>query len=171
MGTSSQGMCSPRTAGNAAGPCGLRQMRTVPRACRLIAVVLLLVAAGCRPQPKMSRQDRWARAWIDSLNSHNLRQVASLLVKGATYEDPLSGGERSGPSLAFLLVNTFNRHPQAHYELGHITADKDRLAVEWKATGLRRSTQQPPLSGVFVIQLRGDAIASVRGYFDARGLR
>ena len=146
-------------------------MGIASRVCRLITVVILLAAAGCRTQPEMHRPDRWARAWIDSLNSHDVRQVVPLLVRGATYEDPLSHGEQSGLSLAFLLATTFRWHPQAHYELGHITADKDRLVVEWKATGLRTSGDQTPLSGVFVIQFHGDAIASVRGYFDPRGLR
>ena len=65
----------------------------------------------------------------------------------------------------------FYLYPHAHYELERVTADKDRLAVEWKATGLSKSGNQLPLSGVFIIQLQGNTIASVRGYFDASGLR
>jgi limonene-1,2-epoxide hydrolase len=133
------------------------------------ALSVVVLCAGCtKPQP--AHPDRWARAWIDSLNSRRLQQVAALFTPDATYEDPLSGGERSGPTLAFLFAFAFYGFPNAHYELGRVTADKDRLAVEWKATGLSRVRNQPPVSGVFIIQLQGDAIASVRGYFDASGL-
>jgi len=140
-----------------------------PRA--VVLFVLLTAYAGCRAQPEPSHPVRWAKAWIYSLNSHNQEQVVPLLAPNATYEDPLSGGERSGPSLVYLLMHTFHRFPHAHYELGRVTADRDHLAVEWEATGLSKTTNQTRLNGVFVIRLRGNAIASVRGYFDASGLR
>jgi hypothetical protein len=148
-----------------------RSQTWIAAACWLIMVVTVLVTAGCRTQPEIHYPVRWARAWIDSLNSRRLQEIVPLLAPGATYEDPMSGGARSGPSLGFLLFRNVRRYPHAHYELERVTADKDRLAVEWKATGLSKSTNRPPLSGVFVIQLQGDAIASVRGYFDASGLR
>lgn len=140
-----------------------------PRA--VVLFVLLTAYAGCRAQPEPSHPVRWAKAWIDSLNRHNLEQVKPLLAPGATYEDPLSGGERSGPFLTFLLLATFHRFPHAHYELERATGDQDSLAVEWRATGLFKGTNQTPLNGVFVIQLQGNAIASVRGYFNPSGLR
>jgi limonene-1,2-epoxide hydrolase len=137
----------------------------------VVLFVLLMACAGCRAQPEPSHPLRWARAWIDALNSHDLEQVVPLLAPGASYEDPLSGGECSGPFTTFFLLATFRRFPHAHYELARVTADRDHLAVEWEATGLSKTTSQTPLNGVFVIQLRGNAIASVRGYFNTIGLR
>lgn len=140
-----------------------------PRA--VVLFVLLAAYAGCRAQPEPSHPVRWAKAWIDSLNSHSLEQVVPLLAPDATYEDPLSGGEIPRPFLIYLLLATFHRFPDAHYELGRVTAERDRLAVEWEATGLSKTANQTHLKGVFVIRLQGNAIASVRGYFDASGLR
>jgi hypothetical protein len=137
----------------------------------VVLFVLFTAFAGCRAQPEPGHPVRWARAWIDSFNSHRLDQVLPLLAPDAAYEDPLSGGVRSGPSLVYWLVHTFQRFPDARYELERATGDQDSLAAEWRATGLRKGTDQTPLNGVFVIQLQGNAIASVRGYFSTIGLR
>jgi hypothetical protein len=75
---------------------------------------------------------------------------------------------------------TENRGPAGHcwcgprrirlYELRRVTAVWDHLVLEWEATGLSKATDQTHLNGVFVIQLQGNAIGSVRGYFSTIGL-
>jgi limonene-1,2-epoxide hydrolase len=133
--------------------------------------VLLTACAGCRAQPEPSHPMRWAKAWINALNSHRLDQVLPLLAPDATYQDPLSRSVLMGRFLNFLLVVNFKQFPHSHYELKRVIADGDYFAAEWEATGLSKTASQKHLNGVFIIRLQGNAIASVRGYFDASGLR
>lgn len=100
------------------------------------------------------------------MNSHRSGYFASLLGPTGTYEDPVSGGPRSGIDLRLYVRLRWMRVPDLHYEIERVTGDEELVAVEWKATGLPGRPKEKPLRGAFVIHLQGDAIASVRGYYD-----
>jgi len=137
---------------------------------RLIVVmcmVAMIPACGCRSQPRPTYPTRWAKAWIAAVNSHRLEDFDGLLTPTGTYEDPLTHGPQSGPHLATFLVLWWGAFPSSHYELRRVTGDGDVVVADWTATGLGPETANKGLEGVFVIRLDGDAIASVRGYYDA----
>ncbi len=94
-----------------------------------------------------------------------------MLGTPGTYEDPLTGGPRAGPALAYHLVSIWERFPEAHYDIVRVTGDAQSVTVEWTATGLGNATKAEPLPGVFIIDVQADRIAMVRGYFDPSGLR
>lgn len=114
----------------------------------------------------MSPAQRWAAAWIEGLNNRRLEQIAALCVPAVTYEDPLTGGPRSGPTLGYYLSVMWEKYPNAQYRVERVSGGDDWVIVEWKATGLSNAAAGE-LAGVFILQLRSNAIASVRGYFDA----
>lgn len=139
---------------------------------RTIATCLALAVAvcACRSQAPPPQPARWAHAWIAAMNSHRLEDFDGLLKPTGTYEDPLTRGPRSGPALAYFLVVWWRAFPASHFTLQRATGDGNVAVAEWTATGLGPETGTKPLAGVFVIQRQGDAIASVRGYYDASAL-
>ncbi len=132
---------------------------------------LLLLAIGCGSPRAPEQAERWAKAWLESLNSHRIQQVAPLLDPAATYQDPMTGKPLSGPPLAIFLATLWNQAPESRYELRSVNGNRGFLAVEWSATGLGQATVKRPLEGVFLIHFNGDRIDSVRGYYDATALR
>ncbi len=121
---------------------------------------------GCQARPDASPAQHRAAAWIEGLNSRRLDRLAALCVPDVSYEDPLSGGPRSGPALGYYLSVLWQRYPSAQYRVDRATGGDDWVIVEWKASGLS-APAAGELAGVFILKLRDNAIASVRGYFDA----
>lgn len=147
--------------------------RRLSATCRLllpIAVAALLISA-CRTPPEPPPRMRWARAWVDAFNSHRLENFGLLLAPAATYEDPVSNGPRSGASLAYHLVARWTKFPTEHYEIERVFGDGNVVVTEWRATGIGVRTKGNPLRGVFLLTVQGDAIAGVRAYYDASGVR
>jgi SnoaL-like protein len=136
--------------------------------CRALSCVLLVLSAvmSCHSAAPPAHPQRWAKAWINALNSQRLAQVTTLLGPAAIYSDPISGGPLSGAALISYLANQWRVFPQVRYELGQVTGDAESVAVEWTATGFG-ALQAAPIDGVFVMQLRNGTVASVRGYYDA----
>jgi hypothetical protein len=128
---------------------------------------MAVALCGCRSHPRPAHPTRWAKAWIAAVNSHQLVDFDGLLKPTGTYEDSLTNGPRSGPALAYFFILWWHAFPRSHLELQRVTADGDVVVADWTATGLGADTANKPLEGVFVIQPDGDAIASVRGYYDA----
>jgi hypothetical protein len=134
----------------------------------VIGALALLVETGCKTPPALDavQRVRWAQAWLDSLNSHRLEQVAPLLQPKGTYQDPLTSIPLTGPPLSFYFVNLWNFNPKGRYELRRVTGDAEFVTVEWSASDFGPTTEK--IEGIFLLHVRGDHIASVRGYFDPR---
>ena len=131
-----------------------------------MVLVLLVMTIGCRSPHAPEDAERWARAWVESLNSHRIQQVAPLLDAAATYQDPVTGRPLSGPPLTMFLVGGWNLAPESHYEVRSVNGNREFLAVEFSATGLGEATARGPLQGVFLIHFNADHIRSVRVYYD-----
>jgi hypothetical protein len=129
----------------------------------VFAVVFSLTA--CSPRPaELTHPLRWARAWIDSVNSHSWSQVGPLFAPDGTYEDPLSGQPLTPVWAGVLWKRRWKRFPTLHYDLDRVTSEGRVLAVEWTATGVGTA---PSVRGIFIITVDSDVITSVRGYYDA----
>jgi SnoaL-like protein len=140
-----------------------KQRKPVRHAAGLLLAVVWVTS--CRSAPPPAHPQRWAKAWINSLNSQRLVQVSPLLGDPGTYTDPGSGGPLSGEWLAYYFANQWRVYPQLHYELRQVTGDAETVAVEWQATGFG-AQHAAPIDGIFILQLRNGMIASVRGYYD-----
>lgn len=134
--------------------------------CRVMCMATLLCTTACAPHaPAPAHPLRWARAWLDSLNSHRWEQAGVLLGHG-TYEDSLSGGPVDSVSAAFYWYRIWAISPDLRYQLRRVTGDGHTVAVEWSAEGL--GTSATAQTGMFLIVVDGDAITSVRGYYNTR---
>ncbi len=137
------------------------------RCCAAATVVIaaLCMAACASSPPRHPHPERWARAWIDSLNSHWWGQVGPLLGEDGVYEDPLSGGALRSEPAAFFWAGLWNRFPELRFQLEQVSGDGDVVAVEWTATGLAPTF--PATRGIFILAVQGDALSSVRAYYNA----
>jgi len=138
--------------------------------CLLIAAAVgwttMTLVSGCRQPAPPPHPNRWAAAWVSALNSRSPEQVWPLMGEAATYEDPTLPRPLSGQPLIMALLTTWHRWPKLHYEIRRVTGDAQTVVVEWAVTGLR-SIDAVPLQGVTLIELRGDRIERVRGYFNS----
>jgi len=127
----------------------------------------VLSAGGCHSAAPPAQVERWADAWIMALNSHQLAYFDPLFGPPGTYEDPVTKEPVSGARLGFYLSGQWRRFPKLRYEQGRVTGDRNTVVVEWLATGFTDDPQAKPVPGVFVLALQGEAITSVRAYFDS----
>lgn len=131
---------------------------------RLLCIATLLCTSACASRlPEPAHPLRWARAWLDSLNSHRWEQVGPLLGEHGTYEDPLSGGPLDPVPAAFYWYRIWTTFPDLRYQLIRVTGDSHTVAVEWSADGL--GTPATTETGMFLLTVDGDSITSVRGYY------
>jgi hypothetical protein len=149
---------------------GFHTRRVSGRGVRVALLAAALALCACRSRPEPAHPQRWARAWLESLNSQRMEQVGPLFAPRGIYQDPLSSGPRWGAAIAYFWLSLWHSYPNLRFEAVRVTADGDLLIIEWTATGFGAATAAQPLAGVFLIQLRDSAIASVRGYYDTRGI-
>lgn len=124
---------------------------------------MALLLCACRSAPPHPR--RWADAWVNSLNSHRWAQVAPLLTDGS-YEDPLTGKPLGILGAQIYWTQLWVMFPGLRFTVRRVTGDDRRVAVEWTVDGVD-SGSATPVSGIFVLRIRGDAIMGVRGYYNA----
>jgi hypothetical protein len=135
----------------------LMRLLHAPREALLLS---LLVLAACA-QPARPHPERWARAWIWSVNTHRFREVDALLAPDAVYEDPLSGGPLRGADIVYYFGWFWAANPNARFAIARVTGDAHTAVVEWTVTGI--SGRPLLLKGKTVLQIDGDKITSVRG--------
>ena len=128
--------------------------------------LIMLGTASCRSPTPPAHPMRWARAWINSVNSQRVEQLLPLLGTTGTFEDSLSGQPLAGELVAYYFTTWWQAFPRLHFTLQRVTGDAQVVAIEWEASGFG-DAKAPPIEGVFVLQLRDDAIGSVRGYYNA----
>ena len=151
----------------------MRSGRKMPRQWSLraprLAVVAALIAGmwsgvSCRPQARPAHPMRWARAWIMALNSHDVAYFPPLFGPAGTYQDPFTSRPVLGWEIGFVFARRWRGFPNVHYEIERVTGDSGLVVVEWTASGFGPAMPDHTVRGIFVIAVRGDTIASVRGY-------
>lgn len=113
------------------------------------------------------------RAW----NAHDTEAVLAALEPDGSYEDPATGGPLRGDALRRYLDGLFAAFPDLSFEAREAHGNGRRWTVEWLMRGTNAAPLQPGLPatgatvvlpGVDVVSLDGDAITSVRGFFDRK---
>jgi steroid delta-isomerase-like uncharacterized protein len=119
-----------------------------------------------------------AQQYLDAWNKHDASAITAIFAVGGTYEDPMSGrvsAEQAG-AYAQGLWGTF---PDLSFEIESLTESGTGLvAVQWRMQGTNTGPFQglPPtgrtisLPGADFIQVEGERIRSVRGYFDTKAV-
>ncbi len=113
---------------------------------------------------------RYFNAW----NAHDPEGVVATFVEGGTYSDP-AVSRLTGDAIASYVRGLIDMFPDLSFEAVRLTAaDDSMVAAEWRMRGTNTGLFQglPPtgraisLRGADFIQVQGDKIASVKGYFD-----
>ena len=116
-----------------------------------------------------------AGKYIDAWNRHDGPGIIATFAEGGTYTDPLAPG-LSGEAIAAYARGLWEAFPDLSFELvGSTLAGNGLVATQWfmKGTNTGPFRGLPPtgrpvaLPGADFIQVDGEGIRSVNGYFDA----
>jgi steroid delta-isomerase-like uncharacterized protein len=120
-----------------------------------------------------------AHRYFDAWNRRDPDAVQDAFVTGGTYTDPASGGALSGPAIRAYAEGLFAGFPDVVLEpVSAGTTGEGIVAVEWVMRGTHTGPFGPlpatgrsvTLPGADFIDVDGDRIRAVRGYFDQRSL-
>lgn len=109
-----------------------------------------------------------ARAWVEAFNAHDVPRLVALYADDCVHvspklraQRPETGGKVEGKAaLAAWWTDALQRLPDLRYEATRITADADRVFLEY----LRHVPGEPPLPVAEVFEVRGGRIATSRVY-------
>jgi len=116
-----------------------------------------------------------AQKYFDAWNRKDGASIAATFAAGGTYEDPASQGPLQGDAIAAYASGLFAAFPDLSFEIASASASTDGLvAAQWIMRGTNSAPFMglPPtgkkieLKGADFIQVDGDKVRSVRGYFD-----
>ena len=130
---------------------------------------------------------RWYQSWIDAWNSHDPRQVESIVTGDFVLDSPTTRHTDwtvTGPEAAREYVRyVITAYPDLKWE---VTAppmfadDAPRAAFSWRGTGHFSGTLTPPgvpgtglpfdFSGLEVFDFRGDRACRLVAHYDLVGL-
>jgi steroid delta-isomerase-like uncharacterized protein len=114
--------------------------------------------------------------YFDGWNNHDADAIVATFTDGGTYNDP-STGEITGEAIKENVKQLWEAFPDLSFDI--VSADEagpNMVAAQWFMKGTNNGTFQglPPsgrtvaLPGADFIEIEGDRIKSVRGYFDSR---
>lgn len=115
-----------------------------------------------------------AREYLDAWNAHDAARIVATFADGGTYEDPASG-QISGAAIGENAQRLWAIFPDLSFEVISIgQASPGTVAMQWRMKGTNTEPYQgmPPtgrtvsLPGADFIDVAGDKIRSVKGYFD-----
>src|SRR5262245_55023372 len=118
-----------------------------------------------------------AQLYFDAWNRHDGDGVVALFAEGGTYNDPASGGDRTGEQIKAYAQDLWTALPDVSFELVSAAVSGDGLlAAQWimrgvnngPFAGLPPSGRSVTLPGADFIRVESDKIRSVQGYFDTR---
>lgn len=119
--------------------------------------------------------ERVLRAYLDALTAGDLDAIAASFADDATWTLhgtlPLAGTRRGRAAIMDFLIGagSLYRSGTQQFTFGDITAQGDRVVLEWRVQGIASATGLPydnEYCGVFVV--RDGRIAEVREYLDTQ---
>ncbi|MBI4581162.1 MAG: nuclear transport factor 2 family protein [Planctomycetes bacterium] len=128
----------------------------------------------------MSAQEtkRLAQAWYKALNEQDLGTVDRICSDDVTLEYPGSsdhaGLHRGKAAVLEMLTKFFKAMPEFKFDLQHLTAENDTVAVEWLIAGNTWDGRKYSNRGCSVIVVRDGKLVERREYPDterSRGIR
>jgi steroid delta-isomerase-like uncharacterized protein len=120
-----------------------------------------------------------ARQYFDAWNRRDANAITALFADGGTYSDPATPGPLTGPAIGAYAQGLWVSFPDLSFEIASSAKnDSGLIAAQWLMTGtnagpfggLPPSGKTISLPGADFIQVEGDKIRSVQGYFDSRAL-
>lgn len=118
-----------------------------------------------------------AHRYFDAWNNRDPAAIVATFAAGGTYSDTTTGGELTGRAIADYTKGLFEAFPDLSFDL--VTTDPTgdgRVAAQWLMRGTNSGPMagNPPTGGTIAlpgadfIQVVGNKIRSVQGYFDQR---
>jgi steroid delta-isomerase-like uncharacterized protein len=118
-----------------------------------------------------------AQQYFDAWNRRAPGEIAALFADAGTYSDPTTGGPLDRAAIPGYAGALFAAFPDLHFTLESAApTGADTVAAQWRMHGTNTAPLQgnPPtgrtvdLPGADFIQISGDKIRSVQGYFDQK---
>lgn len=118
-------------------------------------------------------------AYFEAFNQHDPQAVAVLFAEGGQYLDSAVGTGVAGKALEHYLQGHYAAFPDASYQILHAVADANGLAAcEWRFRGTHKGPlgnapathRGVDVQGASFLQVVGDKIAWLHGYYDRRNL-
>lgn len=109
-----------------------------------------------------------AYRWFDAFNRHNLEQLLSLYSDDAIHYSPklkirqpeTEGYIRGKDALRSWWQDAFDRLPQLHYSVTTLTANDDRVFMEY----IRQVPGEPDMLVAEVLEIKDGLITASRVY-------
>lgn len=120
-----------------------------------------------------------AKRYLHAWNAHDAHAIVKTFARGGTYSDPASGGEISGDAIGDYAERLWSAFPDLSFDIVNVAeVGPSRVVAEWVMRGTNTGPFQglPPtgrsisLPGVDVIEIGGDGVSAVKGYFDGRAV-
>jgi steroid delta-isomerase-like uncharacterized protein len=120
-----------------------------------------------------------AEGYFDAWNRRDADAIVASFASGGTYSDPSAGENLRGDAIAAYAKGLWAAFPDLSFEI--VSAGEmggGLVAAQWMMYGTNAGSMQglPPtgrsvkLPGADFIQVEGDRIRSVQGYFDSRAV-
>ena len=117
-----------------------------------------------------------AQRYFDAWNHRDASAIVATFAEGGTYVDPLTPGPLSGGAIGAYAEGLWVAFPDLSFDIVSVTESATGLAcAQWLMKGTNAGSMNglPPtgatvaVPGADFIQVDGDAIRSVQGYFDS----
>lgn len=118
-----------------------------------------------------------AQRYLNAWNARDSAAIVATFAEGGTYSDPASGGTISGPHLAGYTDALIAAFPDLSFDVvSAAETSPNQVAVQWvmKGTNSGPFAGGPPtgksvaLPGADFMEIEGDKLRSVQGYFDQK---
>jgi steroid delta-isomerase-like uncharacterized protein len=115
------------------------------------------------------------KPYFDAWNRRSPEGIVAAIKPGGTYQDPMTGGPLVGPAIAQYSGALFEAFPDLSFEIiSEAETGPGSVAAQWMMRGTNTGPMQgaPPtgkaiaLAGADFIEVSGDKVAAVKGYFD-----
>ena len=120
-----------------------------------------------------------AQRYFDAWNRRDAAAIVATFAEGGTYSDPTTPGPLTGESIGAYAKGLWAAFPGLSFDVVSSAAnDSGLVSAEWLMKGTNTGSLMglPPtglpvaLPGADFVQVEGDKIRSVRGYFDSGAL-
>jgi steroid delta-isomerase-like uncharacterized protein len=120
-----------------------------------------------------------AQGYFDAWNRRDAGAIVASFANDGTYSDPSAGEKLRGDAIAAYAKSLWVAFPDLSFEVvSAAEAESGLVAVQWIMHGTNTGSMRglPPtggsvtLPGADFIQVEGDRLRSVRGYFDSRAV-
>jgi steroid delta-isomerase-like uncharacterized protein len=117
--------------------------------------------------------------YFDAWNRRDPDAIVATFAESGTYTDPAVPDGLTGPAIGAYAAGLFEAYPDLSFEIVSAAATGERtVAAQWLMRGTNTGPMagNPPtganvaLPGADFIEVEGDRIRSVQGYFDQRAL-